>query len=160
MNTIFFSIGSNIGNRRENINQAIMLLESKVGYIQKVSSFYETQPWGLETQNDFYNIVLKLSTKLDIEEVFVKIMDIEKKMKRESRKKWESRIIDIDVLFFNNDIINKVGIQVPHPWLHLRKFVLAPLAEIDADFVHPVLNKSVLEILNTCPDKLDVKIIE
>jgi len=160
MNTIFFSIGSNIGNRRENINQAIMLLEGKVGYIQKVSSFYETQPWGLETQNDFYNIVLKLSTKLDIEEVFVKIMDIEKKMKRESRKKWESRIIDIDVLFFNNDIINKVGIQVPHPWLHLRKFVLAPLAEIDADFVHPVLNKSVLEILNTCPDKLDVKIIE
>ncbi len=155
LNQVYLSLGSNAGNRAKMLQQAIELL-LKVGEVQTVSSVYETAAWGNTNQPAFLNLVLLMQTKSGAQNFMKELISIEEKMGRVRNQKWESRIIDLDILFFNDEVIDETDLKIPHPFLHGRKFVLEPLAEIASHFVHPVLKKEVLQLLEDCADKLPV----
>jgi 2-amino-4-hydroxy-6-hydroxymethyldihydropteridine diphosphokinase len=154
MNTITILLGGNIGNTQQYILDAEKLLIERIGPIQKSSSVYESEPWGFETEQWFLNKTIILQSHLQALKVLEICQDIEKQLGREKHNStnYESRPIDIDILFFNEDIITEPNLKVPHPKLHLRRFTLMPLQEIMNDFIHPVLDKSIERILNECED--------
>ena len=156
LNLVYLSLGSNIGNRSEQLEKAINSLQ-EIGVVGKISSVYETAAWGNINQSSFLNLVLQMLTNIDALNFMNKLLFIEEKMGRVRKDKWEERIIDIDILYFNNEIINEEKLKVPHSYLYERKFVLEPLVEIAPDFIHPILNISSKEMLNRCADKLEVK---
>ncbi len=157
MNTLYVLVGGNIGNRHENLEKALSCLTKEIGRVIKSSLIYETEAWGNRDQPDFYNQVHIIYTKLSAEETMKNILDIEEKMGRVRTIKNAARIIDIDILFFNKEIINEPGLTVPHPEIANRRFVLVPLNELSPAFVHPTLHKSIHELLSTCKDGLEVK---
>ncbi|MFH1541059.1 MAG: 2-amino-4-hydroxy-6-hydroxymethyldihydropteridine diphosphokinase [Elusimicrobiota bacterium] len=146
MTTIFLGLGSNKGNRKKNILNSIKLLEESGQKILQLSSLRETKPYGYKKQNSFLNAVVKLKTKLLPSELLKCCKKIEKKIGRTKNFKWGPREIDIDILFFGKKIIKNKKFTIPHSDLHNRDFVLIPLAEIDKNFVHPVLKKRISEI--------------
>jgi 2-amino-4-hydroxy-6-hydroxymethyldihydropteridine diphosphokinase len=152
MRKIFLLTGSNIGNSQTHLEYAIKKISSAVGLIAQQSSVYKTEPWGNTNQQDFLNQVLEVETELQPFEVLKTILTIETEMGRNRIHKWEPRIIDIDLLFYADDIINSHELVVPHPLLHQRRFTLLPLAEIAANVVHPIFNKTVSELLINCTD--------
>lgn len=156
MNTIYILTGGNIGNRLINLDNAQKFLEDEIGTIEKSSSIYETAAWGNKDQPDFYNQVHIIKTQLTAEEIMQKILKIEKKMGRVRTIKNAARIIDIDILFFNKEIINKPGLIIPHAEIANRRFVLEPLNELSPHMIHPRLNKKISELLSTCKDMLKV----
>ena len=157
MNTGYILTGGNIGDRLANLQKANQYLGKEAGNIVTSSSIYETEAWGNNDQPDFYNQVHIISTKLSAEQLMEKILKIEEQMGRVRAAKNASRIIDIDILFFNDDVINKRDLIIPHAEISNRRFVLTPLNELSPEFVHPVLNKSINELLSTCKDTLRVK---
>ena len=157
MNQTYLLIGSNLGNRQKNLENAKELIAAKAGQVGKSSSLYETEAWGMRDQPAFLNQVLVLFTKLDPRQLLSTILDIEHQMGRERTQKFGPRAIDIDILFYNEAIIDEPGLTIPHPQLHLRKFTLEPLHEIAPAFIHPVLHKSITDLLKECPDPLAVK---
>ena len=157
MNNIFLLLGSNLGDRRSWLQQAIQHIETEIGPVSKASGIYETQSWGKTDEPEYLNQVVLLQTALSAQTVLEKILAIELLMGRVREEKWGSRIIDIDILFYNSEIINKPGLHVPHPELHNRRFTLEPLAEIAPLFIHPVLNKTILQLKNELNDELIVK---
>jgi 2-amino-4-hydroxy-6-hydroxymethyldihydropteridine diphosphokinase len=158
MNKAYLLIGSNMGNRVQNIGLAKDLIQLSVGAIASASSVYETAAWGKQDQPDFLNQVIIVKTKLKAEACMKKILLIENAMGRIRRKKNDPRIIDIDILFFNNEIINEDALTIPHPELHNRKFVLIPMNELSPDLIHPVLNQSIQYLLSNSKDELEVKV--
>jgi len=142
---VFLGLGSNLGDRHENIKKAIEHLKDKVR-IEKVSSIIETEPYGFVAQPKFLNCVLKGTTLLSPFELLELVLEIENKMGRKRLFKWGPRNIDIDILFYDDCVIDTEKLKIPHPELHKRLFVLEPLCEIEKDFVHPVLKKSVYEL--------------
>ena len=154
---IFLLVGTNLGNRLENIKLALQKISEKVGEIVNTSSVYETAAWGKTEQPDFYNLALEIATEKNPQEVLSLLQSIEKEMGRIRVERWEERIIDIDILYFSDQIINSPQLTVPHPEIPNRRFTLEPLNEIGADFMHPVLHKSNIEMLRDCKDKLAVK---
>lgn len=157
--TAFISIGSNIGNRLDNCKKAIKdLADGEEVKLIKTSSFYETEPWGKIEQGWFINCVIEIETVLDAYRLFSVIRKVEEGFKRKRVKKGGPRIIDLDVLFFDREIINTEGLTIPHPLLHKRRFVLMPLNEIAPDLVHPVFKKSVADLLKGLDDNKKVKI--
>ena len=157
MNQTYLLIGGNLGNRQKNLEKAKELIVANAGQVGKTSSLYETEAWGMRDQPAFLNQVLFLFTKLDPRQLLSTILDIEHQMGRERTQKFGPRAIDIDILFYNDAIIDEPGLTIPHPQLHLRKFTLEPLYEIAPSFIHPVLNKSISDLLEDCPDPLAVK---
>ncbi len=156
MNKVYLSIGGNLGNRKANLAKAAYLIERKIGSILAISSLYETKAWGVENQPNFLNQVLIVETVLSPETTLEYALTIETKMGRKREQKWYTRLIDIDLLFFEKQIIKSDDLTLPHPYLAERNFVLVPLAEIAPNFVHPILQKSISELLNICPDTLAV----
>lgn len=156
MNTVYILTGGNIGDRITNLYTAKKHLEDEIGKIERSSSIYETAPWGNTDQPDFYNQVHIIKSKYTAEEIMQKILRIEERMGRIRTIKNAARIIDIDILFFNRDIIDKPGLIIPHAEIANRRFVLEPLNELSPQMIHPLINKSLEEILSICPDKLKV----
>jgi 2-amino-4-hydroxy-6-hydroxymethyldihydropteridine diphosphokinase len=156
MNTGYILTGANLGDRLANLQKAKQYLAIETGNIVTSSSIYETEAWGNNDQPDFYNQVHIISTKLFAVQMMESILAIEEQMGRVRGAKNASRIIDIDILFFNDDIINKKDLIIPHPEINNRRFVLTPLNELSPELVHPVLNKTINELLSTCRDTLSV----
>lgn len=154
MNTVYILTGGNLGKRLINLGNAQKFLEDEIGKIEKSSSIYETAAWGNNNQPDFYNQAHIIKTKLSPEDIMQKILKIEEKMGRVRTFKNAARIIDIDILFFNEEIINKPGLVIPHAEIANRRFVLEPLNELSPHMIHPRLRKSVKELLSTCKDML------
>ncbi len=150
----YISIGSNLGNRLQNLQNALFRLDAQVGKITAISKVYESEAWGFEA-NDFLNACVTLETYLTPEEVLLKILSIEKMLGRERflEKGYESRIIDIDIIYYGNEVVQTDRLTVPHPKLQDRKFVLMPLAEIAPQFYHPTLKKDTRNLLQECRDK-------
>lgn len=156
MNIVYLSLGSNIGNRTKYLNDAMLLIEEKIGKIEKKSSVYETEPWGKTDQPMFRNMTVLVNSTLLPELLLIQILEIEQTLGRIRIEKWSERVIDIDILFFNNDIINQPDLVIPHPFLHQRRFVLDPLNEISPNLIHPVLERTIKELLENFPDKITI----
>lgn len=153
-------MGGNISDRFMNMEKAREMVSQKIGVIEKQSGLYETAPWGNTRQPEFLNQVLKVHTRLKPFQVLRKTQEIEMELGRVRYEKWGERIMDIDILFFNDQVIESRELTVPHPRIQDRRFTLVPLAEITNGFVHPKLKKNIKTLLNFCPDKLAVKAVE
>ena len=156
MNKIFLIVGGNLGNRKKNLQTAATFIDEQVGAIIQSSKIYETEPWGVTDQPAFYNQVHLVKSKLNAQTIIDTILKIEEKMGRVRTIKNAARIIDIDILFFNEEIINEPNLVVPHREIPNRRFVLMPLNEIAPLMIHPVLKKNISELLSTCKDQLKV----
>jgi len=157
MNKLYLLLGSNMGNSRARLSNAIVRIEKQIGPVMRRSSLYSTAAWGNTDQPDFLNQVIIVHTGLTAKQTMQSILQIEEKMGRVRTVKNAPRIIDIDILFFNREIINHEQLTVPHPQIQNRRFVLIPLNELSPNLKHPVLNQSVHQLLIHCPDKLNVK---
>jgi 2-amino-4-hydroxy-6-hydroxymethyldihydropteridine diphosphokinase len=157
MNKTYLLLGSNMGNNKAQLSNAIVQIEKKIGSVTRQSSLYATDAWGNTKQPDFLNQVIIVETGLSAIQTMETILSIEKKMGRLRTVKNAPRIIDIDILFFNNEIIDQEHLSVPHPQIQNRRFVLVPLNQLSPNLRHPVLKKSVHQLLIHCPDKLNVK---
>ena len=156
---ICLMLGSNLGDRIYLINKAIRLIGEEVGDILGISSYYHTAPWGTDHPLPYVNLALSLNTRLSPQEVLKTILSIEKALGRTRNGDLNApRSIDIDIIFYDNLIINQENLTVPHPRMHLRRFVLVPLNEIESAYVHPILGLTVEEMLAGCTDKLSVNI--
>jgi 2-amino-4-hydroxy-6-hydroxymethyldihydropteridine diphosphokinase len=159
MNNVFLGLGSDLGNREANLLNAIGALESRVGGIKAISPVYETEPFGFTGDGDFLNMVVSVETILSPQETLKRVLAIESEMGRirvESRN--ISRIIDIDLLIYDDEVINDGSLNVPHPRMHERKFVLVPMNDIAPDMKHPVLGKTMSELLADCSDKSRIRL--
>ena len=153
MSKVYFSIGSNKGNRSRLINEAIDKIDIIIGKVLQKSSIYETKSWGFNS-NNFYNICILLESTLTPELILNKILTIEKDIGRlKTTDQYSDRCIDIDILFFDNRIVNSKSLEIPHPRIQLRKFVLTPMLELTPDLIHPILNKSIRQLELECDDK-------
>lgn len=158
MPDVYLLTGGNLGNRFENLNKAEDLVSKKTGKITGKSSLYETEPWGFRHELNFLNQVLKIDSLLDPFEVLEEIFNIEKTLGREkSSSTYTARIIDIDILFYDDIIIDSNKLIIPHPKIQERMFILTPMAEISPDFIHPVLKKTIIQLKNECSDTKWVK---
>jgi 2-amino-4-hydroxy-6-hydroxymethyldihydropteridine diphosphokinase len=154
MNKAFLGIGTNLGNRKANLRKTIEMIGEHIGKLIHSSSVYETAPWGFEAENDFLNMVIMVETNHSPAELMKKIAIIESKLGRErSQDRYSSRVIDIDILLYNDFVIIENGLKIPHPLMHERKFVLVPFCELAPDIIHPVLGKSMKVLLEECRDR-------
>ena len=160
LNTVYLLMGTNLGNREDNLKQSQSLIEQHIGSIKQASRLYETQAWGKTNQPDFINQALEVRTPQRAYDVLKNIFKIEKEMGRVRAEKWADRIIDIDILLFNEEIIDEPELKIPHPHLHERNFALVPLMEIAGEVEHPVLKLPIEEIYFECTDTLDVILLD
>jgi 2-amino-4-hydroxy-6-hydroxymethyldihydropteridine diphosphokinase len=153
MKKVFLGLGSNLGDRAINLKEATSRIIESVGSVVESSAVYETEPWGFRSEAQFLNMVLCVETKLSPSGLLGRILMIESQLGRiRCESQLSSRNIDIDILLYSNEIIDEAALQIPHPKLHERRFVLVPLAEIASTLIHPVLKKSMKNILKSCPD--------
>ena len=142
MNKVYIALGTNLGDRQKNLETAMQEL-TEFAKILKKSSIYDTKPVGYADQGNFLNMALEAETELSPVELMFRMQEVEHKMGRIREIENGPRIIDLDLLFYDKKILNQKNLKVPHPQLHLRNFVLDPLAEIAPDYIHPELNKSI-----------------
>jgi 2-amino-4-hydroxy-6-hydroxymethyldihydropteridine diphosphokinase len=160
MNKVFLLIGGNMGDRLQNLHQAITLLSEAVGPVIQQSAVYETAAWGKTDQPAFLNQALLLKTRLSAQELIIAALLVEEQMGRHRMEKFGPRVIDIDIMFYNEDVIDEPHLTIPHPQMQNRRFALVPLNELAPLYVHPVLNKTVEELLLECKDELPVILYE
>lgn len=153
MAKVFFTIGGNLGDREMNLSEARRLISSRIGTIVKTSSIYESEPWGFDCNENFLNQVVMVDTNLSPAALMLEISYIETKMGRERNSKgYSSRTMDIDVLFYDHQIMMTPDLIVPHKNLHKRRFVLEPMHEIAPEFIHPLFSLTIHELLVVCSD--------
>ncbi|MCX6182537.1 MAG: 2-amino-4-hydroxy-6-hydroxymethyldihydropteridine diphosphokinase [Bacteroidetes bacterium] len=157
---LFLLLGTNLGNREENLSKARNCIQTELGGIIKVSSVYETEPWGFSSELQFLNQVIKIACDLEPYEILEKIKFMEALVGRvrSGFEGYSSRVIDIDVLLYGSEVVNTAELIIPHTKLADRLFALIPLVEIDGNVQHPILKKSMLELLGECGDSLQVSI--
>ncbi len=147
MPVAYLGLGCNLGDRRANCLNAIRLLKDKGITVTKESSLYETEPWGYKEQLAFINMAVEIKTDMSPRELLVNLKDIERKMGRIETVRWGPRLIDIDILLYDDLILDEPDLEIPHPLMHKRDFILQPLSEIAPDVIHPVLNKRIRDLL-------------
>ncbi len=157
MNIVYLLLGSNLGNTKKSLLSATKHIKKNIGEPIRQSNFYQTAAWGNTNQTDFLNQIIIVKTTLTALQTMQAILSIEKKMGRIRTKKNAPRIIDIDILFFNKEIIVTKNLTVPHPQIQNRKFVLVPLNQLSSNFKHPVLHKTIHQLLKACSDGLEVR---
>lgn len=160
MNISYLLIGGNEGDREDRLATASEYITAAAGPIRQTSSLYETAPWGKSDQPWFLNQALRLETDYEAVPLMTILLGIEEKMGRRRSEKYGARSIDIDILFFNDAILRESGLIIPHPGIPNRRFALVPMNEIAPFFVHPVLKRSVRELLLDCTDPLEVRRID
>ena len=151
MPSVYLGLGSNLGDKRENIKKALAIITERVGNILTLSGFYETQPWGYDSSETYLNVAVGIETDLKPEELLFVTQDIERvtgRREKTTRGEYHDRIIDIDILLYDNLILQTPELTIPHPLMHLRDFVLMPLSEIAPEKVHPVSGKTIAELCN------------
>lgn len=158
---VILSLGSNQGNRLKNIELCLELIHQEIGTIIKVSNLYETPSWGFESEA-FYNCALVLHTSKEAEQILEQVLKVEKKLGRIRNENagYQSRIIDIDLIAFDSEIINVEHLQIPHPLMQNRKFVLLPFQDLKLDWVHPILKKTIPELIQITPDNSVCEVIQ
>ena len=157
-NVVFLGIGGNLGDRIANLRSAVKLIGYRIGKIEKISSVYLSEPWGFKHAKYFTNIVVKVRTSLSAEETLTTALQIETELKRtRSGNGYEGRTMDIDILFFNDEIICNERLKVPHPLICQRLFVLLPMQEIEPDFIHPQNGKTICNLVEICTDNGKIK---
>jgi 2-amino-4-hydroxy-6-hydroxymethyldihydropteridine diphosphokinase len=152
----YLLIGGNIGDRQKYLRDATLMINTVVGEVTRTSSIYETAAWGLEDQSFFLNQVLEVKTSLEPADFLSAILNIEEQMGRRRSIKFGPRTIDIDILFYNQKVVKSEKLTIPHPEIQNRKFALVPMNEIAPGLIHPVMNKTISELLGACTDPLDV----
>lgn len=160
MNTVYLLTGGNMGDKKRQLEQAARSIENKCGKIVHTSPLFETDAWGKTDQPSFYNQALMINTPLPAIELLHTILLIENSMGRRRFEKYGPRVIDIDILLFNDEFIQLPNLKIPHPELVNRRFALAPLNAIAPEVVHPVLKKTIAVLLQECPDQLEVRKLE
>lgn len=160
-NQVVLSLGTNQGNRLLNIENCLQLIHQEVGTVIKISKLYETPSWGFDS-DAFYNCALVLHTFLSANSILTKILEIEKQLGRvrNSISEYQSRIIDIDLIAFNEEIIESENLQVPHPLMQNRNFVLLPMLDLNLNWMHPIFHKKIAELLEISPDLSDCTIVQ
>lgn len=157
MNTAYLILGGNIGNRLQNLQEALQLISEKAGVITETSDIFTTSAWGNTNQPDFLNQAVCLQTPLTAANLLETLITIEEILGRvRDHQKWKERVIDIDILFYNSDIINTADLKIPHPYLQERMFVLVPMAQLAPMLVHPTVKKNIQTLLLECTDTLEV----
>jgi 2-amino-4-hydroxy-6-hydroxymethyldihydropteridine diphosphokinase len=157
---LILHLGSNVGRRRRNLEVATHLIDIKIGKIELRSSYYITEAWGVKEQADFINLALIVHTTLPVEKVLDITQQIESLLGRKRTIRWGERIIDIDILFYDDQIIKKANLIIPHPQITNRNFVLVPLNEICPEFIHPELNQTINKLLLRCKDNSRVALLK
>jgi 2-amino-4-hydroxy-6-hydroxymethyldihydropteridine diphosphokinase len=161
MNTSYLLLGGNLGNRLQNLQWTLVLIGERMGPITKKSDIFVTKAWGNEDQPDFYNQAVCIETELSAIDLLKVLLKTEEELGRKrTGDKWQERTMDIDILFFNEEIIDTEELKIPHPFLQDRKFALIPLMQIAGDLIHPVFKKNIKQLTGECKDPLDVKILE
>ncbi|MDF2438209.1 MAG: folK [Bacteroidota bacterium] len=161
MNIAYLTLGGNIGDRLKNLETAREAITISVGNITKKSDVFITAAWGNTNQPEFYNQALEVQTQLSPSALLEELLKIEAANGRiRTSQKWTERTIDIDILFYNDEVISEPHLHIPHPHLEERKFVLAPLAQIAGDYTHPRTKKNVSDLLRDCKDQSAIAIIE
>lgn len=157
--TAYLLLGSNIGDRLHYLQQAILKISQTQGItLKQQSEIYETAAWGLEDMPAHLNMALCVHTTLSAHELLHEVLRIELELDRARQQKWGARTMDIDIIFYDNDVIQTEALVVPHPWMQDRRFVLVPMAEIAAEYLHPVYHKTVAVLLEATADQLPVNI--
>ena len=157
---VFISLGGNLGNTLEIFKNSSLEIEKKIGRITAFSKIYQTAAWGKTDQPDFLNQVISLETDLNPEKIMSELLDIELFFGRRRDVIWGPRILDLDILFVENQIISSENLDIPHPQIANRRFVLIPMAEIAPHFIHPVLQQSMLELLEQTKDLQSVRVMD
>lgn len=158
MKKVFLGLGTNLGNRESNLKEAVRMIAEFIGKVLDSSSVYETPPWGFTSENDFLNMVVRIETKYAPSELMNRVLMVESMLGRErNQDRYSSRVIDIDILLYEDLIIEEKGLKIPHRLMHERRFVLAPLCELAPDLIHPIYGKSMSVLLEKCRDRSKIR---
>lgn len=156
MNKAYLLLGSNEGDRLLWLSKGVSLLKNR-STLLATSAIYSTAAWGVEDQPDFLNMAICIETTLTPQQLLEDILNIEKQLGRQRTVKWGQRILDIDILFYNDDIVDEPTLSIPHPFIQFRRFALVPMNDIAPDLLHPKLNKTITQLLVDCEDKLQAE---